>query len=289
MRKHHSFASLPCLLAPLPPLTGTSTLRKQEMPGPAPTTTPQRQPQTQNPPWLRRNVRPSPNKWSTPLTSRPLTSATLKKVATSSPRPLQDDSAKTAVGDLPFWKTIAEAWRQDQLNQARSRWQRRVTSRPPSETPPTPPSSSSEASTEGASKTKTTTYSAEGAPPHLATATANRSPSDLSRASTRPETSSAWPPRWWRGLREQETNPDPTLSSTTSRKTTKKPRFPSPPPRKTRGRRSAWRYVTEEEWKARQTVEEEFHKIAAGMTHLGPCSARRATLYPRLQTGSTAT
>src|ERR1700761_2771243 len=113
------------------------------MPGPAPTTTPRRQPHTQNPPWLRRNERPSPNKWSTPLTSRPLTSTTLKKVAASSPRPLQDDSAKTAVGDLPFWKTIAEAWRQDQLSQARSQWQRRVTSCPPSATPPTPPSSSS--------------------------------------------------------------------------------------------------------------------------------------------------
>ena len=61
------------------------------------------------------------------------------------------------------------------------------------------------------------------------------------------------------------------------------------PPRKTRGRRSAWRYVTEEEWKAQQTVEEEFHKITVGMTHLGPCSARRVTPYPRLQVGSTAT
>src|ERR1700761_2703068 len=195
MRKHHSFASLPCLLAPLPPLTGTSTLRKQEMPGPAPTTTPQRQPQTQNPPWLRRNVRPSPNKWSTPLTSRPLTSETLKKVAASSPRPLQDDSVKTAVGDLPFWKTIAEAWCQDQLNQARSRWQRRVTSRPPSETPPIPPSSSSGASTGEASRTKTTIYNVEGATPPLTTTTANHSPSDPSRASTPPGTSSAWPPR----------------------------------------------------------------------------------------------
>jgi len=55
--------------------------------------------------------------------SRLLTNATLKKVAASSPRPLQDDSAKTATGDHPFWKMIAEAWRQDQLSQARSRWQ----------------------------------------------------------------------------------------------------------------------------------------------------------------------
>src|ERR1700761_1245516 len=153
------------------------------MPGPELTTKPRKQPQTKNPPWLRWTERPSPDKWSTPLTSRPLTSATLKKVSTSSPCPLQDDSARTAVGDLPFWKTIAEAWRQDQLNQARSRWQRRVTSRPPSETPPTPPSSSSEASTEGASETKMTTYSVEGATPRSAIATVTRSPSDLSRAS----------------------------------------------------------------------------------------------------------
>src|SRR6201996_1534864 len=136
------------------------------MPGPAQTTTPPKPLPTKNPQWLKRSVRPSPETWSTPLTSRPLTSTTLKKVAASSPRPLQDDSAKTAVGDLPFWKTIAEAWRQDQLNQAHSRWQRRVTSRPPSETPHTPPSSSSEASTEAATPT-TTKYNAAGATPPL--------------------------------------------------------------------------------------------------------------------------
>ena len=50
-----------------------------------------------------------------------------------------------------------------------------------------------------------------------------------------------------------------------------------------------WRYMTEEEWEARQTTEEEFREIAAGMTHLGPRSARRATPYPRLPAGSTVT
>ena len=74
-----------------------------------------------------------------------------------------------------------------------------------------------------------------------------------------------------------------------SPKTTKKLQFPSPPPRERRKRRSAWRYVTEEEWQARQTMEEEFRNIAAGMTHLGPRSARRATPYPRLPAGSIAT
>src|SRR6201996_2707960 len=195
MKDHHSLASLPCPLVLLPLPTGILIQKKLEMPGPAQTMMPPEWQQMKNPPKTRRSVPPSPRIWSTPLTNRPLTSETLKKVAASSPRPLQDDSVKTAVGDLPFWKTIAEAWCQDQLNQARSRWQRRVTSRPPSETPPIPPSSSSGASTGEASRTKTTIYNVEGATPPLTTTTANHSPSDPSRASTPPGTSSAWPPR----------------------------------------------------------------------------------------------
>src|ERR1700761_5579630 len=161
------------------------------MPGPAQTTTPPKQPPTKNPPWLRRSVPPSPSKWSTPLTTRPLTSETLAKVVASSQLPLQGDSARTAAGDLPFWKMMAEAWCQDQLSQARSRWQRRVTSRPPSATPPTPPSSSSEASTGEATPTPPR-YSVEGATPLLTTVTATHSLSDPTRASTPKETSKHW-------------------------------------------------------------------------------------------------
>ena len=45
----------------------------------------------------------------------------------------------------------------------------------------------------------------------------------------------------------------------------------------------------EEEWAARQTVEDKFRKVAEGMTHLGPRSARRATPYLHLRVALTAT
>ena len=45
----------------------------------------------------------------------------------------------------------------------------------------------------------------------------------------------------------------------------------------------------EEEWATWQTVEDEFREVAAGMTHLGPRSARQAMAYPHLQAALTAT
>jgi hypothetical protein len=72
-----------------------------------------------------------------------------------------------------------------------------------------------------------------------------------------------------------------------TKKTTKKPRFPSlKPPTKKIGR---WRYVSAEEWAERQMTEEEFRRIAEGCTHLGPRSARRAVPYPPLPMASYAT
>jgi hypothetical protein len=73
-------------------------------------------------------------------------------------------------------------------------------------------------------------------------------------------------------------------STLTKKKTTKKPKFPSPkPPTK---KISRWRYVSAEEWAERQTREEEFRRIADGCTHLEPHSVRRAVPYPPLLTAS---
>jgi hypothetical protein len=79
----------------------------------------------------------------------------------------------------------------------------------------------------------------------------------------------------------------PPRINVTKKKTMKKPKFL--PPKIPTKKIGQWRYVSAEEWAERMTREEEFRRIAAECTHLGPRSARRAVPYPLLQTASSAT
>jgi hypothetical protein len=161
---------------------------------------------------------------------------------------------KTVQGDPPFWKTVADTWADDFLFRAYVRQEKKralLALLPVSQqvTPPTlTPPSSSEAVTK-----KTTTSCVGDAKTPLPTATAALPCS-------------------------------PHESTLTKKKTTKKPRYPQPKQHtKKIGR---WRYVSVEEWKERQTVEDEFRHIAKGCMHLGPHSAWHAIPYPLLPMAS---
>ena len=192
----------------------------------------------------------------------------------------------------PFWKAMAEAWCQDQLTQVSLQWKQCVTSCPPSATPPTPPLSLWEASM-GAATATPQIYNVVSVAAPLTTATARHSHSNLAlslEASIPNGTLKRWPPWLWKALEEGTNNPDRTSSSTTSLKMMKKLRFPSTPLKKTREHQSRWRrYVTEEERVARQTAEDKFREVAAGMTCLGPRSARCVVPYPPPLAALTAT
>jgi hypothetical protein len=153
----------------------------------------------------------------------------------------------TAVqADPPFWKTVADAWADDFLFRAYIRQEKKwalLASLPATLPIPALPSSSK------AATMKMTTLSVGDA----------KTPSPIAIVA---------PPC------------SPHTLTSTKKKTTKKPKFPSPkPPTKKIG---WWRYVLAEEWVQRQTREEEFRRIAEGCTHLGPHSARIAVPCPPL-------
>jgi hypothetical protein len=147
------------------------------------------------------------------------------------------ESAKTVQEDPPFWKMVAEAWADDFLFRAYVQQERKraLLASLPATLPTLTPPSALEAAT-----TKTTTSNADDAKTPLPTATAA-------------------PPC------------SPHISTSMKKKTTKKPQFSLPKPRTTKV--GQWRYVSAEEWRERQTTEEEFRCIAEGCTHLGPRSA----------------
>jgi hypothetical protein len=155
--------------------------------------------------------------------------------------------------DPPFWKTVADAWADNFLFRAYIRQEKKqalLASLPATLHTPTPPSSST-------AVTKKTTTSSVG------------------DAKTPSPTATAVPLC------------SPHASTSTKKKTTKKPQFPPPKPRTKKI--DPWRYVSAKEWAERQTMEEEFRRITEGCMHLGPRSARRAVPYPPCLTVSYAT
>jgi hypothetical protein len=146
--------------------------------------------------------------------------------------------------DPTLWKKVADTWTDDFLFKVYLRQEKKqalLASLPATLLTRTPPSSSKVATT------KTTT-------------------SNVGAATTPSPTATAAPPCSHHA------------SVSIQKKTTKKPKFPSPkPPTKKIGR---WRYVLAEEWAERQTQEEEFRHIATECMHLGPHSAWCAVPYP---------
>jgi hypothetical protein len=169
----------------------------------------------------------------------------------------QDNSTRTVQADPPFWKTVADTWVDDFLFHAYIQQERKraLLALLPVSQQVTPPIPMSPSSSKAVTKKMMT--------------------SNVDNAKTPLPTATAVPPC------------SPLASTLTKKKTTKKPQFPLPKPRTTKVGR--WRYVSAEEWKERQTTEEEFRHIAKGCTHLGPRSARRAVPYPPLLKASYAT
>jgi hypothetical protein len=202
------------------------------------------------------------------------------------------DLATTALvgppsSSTPFWKVMVEGWRQDQLALASSTWtpQRAYYLQPVA--PPTPPSLCWGASMGEVSMT-TLTYNAANVWPPSTTATATYSCFHLKMPQAPEATSSSSPPSPI-PVPIKANTPSGGMSSMTSRKTVKKPKFPPLKLKKKRHPSSGWRYVMAEEWAQRQMMEEEFSIIAMGQTHLGPHSAQHAVPYPQLSQASTTT
>jgi hypothetical protein len=235
---------------------------------------------------------PPPNPETTRSSARPLLEMWKKQRPISlATTPL--DSVSTVPEDpplptTPFWKTVVEGWRQDQLAWDRSTWDVRHTYYLQRLVPPTLPSSYWAANTVGAN-TVTLTYSAANVRPPSTTATATYRCFHLesSQASTTMTSNSSHLSLTPMPIRAND--PSRGMSSTTSQKMVKKPKFPPLKPKKKCHPSSGWRYVTAEEWAWRQMREEEFSIIATGQTHLGPHSARHITPYPQLPRALTAT
>jgi hypothetical protein len=202
------------------------------------------------------------------------------------------DSASTAPEDppsltIPFWRTVAEGWCQDQLAQVNSIWSLCHASYLQPTAPPIPPSLHLGASMVEVSMTPQT-YNAASAWRPLTTATAMYSCFRLEAPQVLTATSNSSPPSPTPTLTKANTPSGGTLSMT-SQKMVKKLKILPPKPRKKCHPSSGWRYMTEAEWAQRQTMEEVFRVIAAGQTHLGLHSVQCAVLYPQLCQASTTT
>jgi hypothetical protein len=168
----------------------------------------------------------------------------------------QHDSALTVQADPPFWKTVADDWADDFLFKAYVKQEKKralLTALTPVSPQDTPLIQTPPSSSRAEMKTTTSRVGNATTPSPTATAAPSCSPHAL----------------------------------TLIKKMTKKPKFPQP---KQRIRKIGWwRYVSVEEEGQRQTVEEEFRRIAEGCMHLGPCSAQHAVPYPPLPRASSAT